>query len=106
MLGNYKNDEKCMVGLTSILKEAWNTSANTEDNGATFGAKINLSNSTKSESQDAQIAASGDRVFVTWWERNATSNEPFLRISNDNGKTFGEMFRLSANGTTGSSGGG
>jgi len=23
--------EKCMVGLTSILKEAWNTSANTED---------------------------------------------------------------------------
>ena len=26
------------------------------DNGATFGDKINLSNSTKSESQDAQIA--------------------------------------------------
>jgi hypothetical protein len=76
------------------------------DNGATFGDKINLSNSTKSESRDAQIAASGDRVFVTWWERNATSNEPVLRISNDNGKTFGEMFRLSANGTTGSSGGG
>ena len=23
--------EKCMVGLTSILREAWNTSANTED---------------------------------------------------------------------------
>ena len=24
--------EKCLVGLTSILKEAWNTAANTEDN--------------------------------------------------------------------------
>jgi uncharacterized protein (UPF0333 family) len=74
------------------------------DNGATFGDKLNLSNSTKSDSQDAQIDASGDRVFVTWWERNATSNQPVLRISNDNGKTFGEIFRLSANGTIGSSG--
>jgi hypothetical protein len=74
------------------------------DGGKTFGDKINLSNSTKSDSQDAQIEASGDRVFVTWWERNATSNQPVLRISNDNGKTFGEIFRLSANGTIGRSG--
>jgi hypothetical protein len=76
------------------------------DNGATFGDKINLSNSTKSESQDAQIEASGDRVFVTWWEKNATSNQPILRISNDNGKTFGSILKLSANGTIGSSVGG
>jgi hypothetical protein len=74
------------------------------DGGKTFGDKINLSNSTKADSQDTQIDASGDRVFVTWWERNATSNEPVLRISNDNGKTFGEIFRLSANGIIGSSG--
>jgi hypothetical protein len=72
------------------------------DGGKTFGDKINLSNSTKANSQDAQIDASGDRVVVTWWERNATSNEPVLRISNDNGKTFGEIFKLSANGTIGS----
>jgi hypothetical protein len=77
------------------------------DNGATFGDKINLSNSTKSESQDAQIAASGDRVFITWWERaNATSNEPIARISNDNGKTFGPVLKLSANGTISSNSGG
>ena len=31
MLGNYKDDEKCIVGLTSILREAWNTTTNTED---------------------------------------------------------------------------
>jgi hypothetical protein len=69
------------------------------DNGATFGDKINLSNSTKSESRDAQIAASGDRVFITWWERNQTVNEPILRISNDNGKTFGEILKLASNKT-------
>jgi hypothetical protein len=76
------------------------------DGGKTFGDKINLSNSTKSDSQDAQIEASGDRVFVTWWERNATSNEPLLRTSTDKGATFGPIMKLSANETIGSGGGG
>ena len=58
------------------------------------------------QQKDAQIGASGDRVFVTWWERNATSNEPVLKISTDNGKTFGPILKLAANGTIGSSGGG
>jgi hypothetical protein len=75
------------------------------DGGKTFGDKINLSNSTKSESQDAQIDESGDRVFVTWWDRNATSNEPLLRTSTDKGATFGPIMKLSANGTIGSSSG-
>ena len=73
------------------------------DGGKTLGDKINLSNSTKADSQDTQIDASGDRVFVTWWERNATSNEPVARISTDNGKTFGPLLKLGANGTIGSS---
>jgi hypothetical protein len=76
------------------------------DGGKTFGDKINLSNTTKSESQDAHIDASGDRVFVTWWERNATSEEPPLRTSTDMGATFGPIMKLSTNGTIGSSGGG
>ena len=42
------------------------------------------------------MAASGSNVYVSWWERNATSNEPVLRVSNDNGKTFGEKIMLSA----------
>ena len=75
------------------------------DRGKTFGDKINLSNSTKSESQDAHIDASGDRVFVTWWDRNATSEEPLLRTSTDKGATFGPVMKLSTNGTIGSSGG-
>ncbi len=65
------------------------------DGGKTFGDKINLSNSSNSESQDAQIAASDNNVYVSWWERNATSNEPVLRVSNDSGKTFGEKIILS-----------
>ena len=32
----------------------------------------------------------------SWWERNSTSNEPVLRVSNDNGKTLGEKIMLSA----------
>jgi hypothetical protein len=38
------------------------------DGGKTFADKMNLSNSPKSESQDAQIAAAGSNVYVTWWE--------------------------------------
>jgi hypothetical protein len=76
------------------------------DGGKTFGDKINLSNSTKADSVDANIDASGDRVFVTWWERTATSEEPLLRTSTDKGATFGPVMKLSANGTIGSSGGG
>jgi len=65
------------------------------DSGKTFGDKMNLSNTPNSESQDAKIAAVGNNVYVSWWERNATSNEPVLRVSNDNGKTFGEKIMLS-----------
>jgi hypothetical protein len=65
------------------------------DGGKIFTDKVNLSNSNNSDSQDAQITASGSNVYVSWWERNQTSNEPVLRISNDNGKTFGQLIMLS-----------
>jgi hypothetical protein len=69
------------------------------DNGKTFGDKMNLSNTINSQSQDVSIAASGNNVYVSWWERNATSNEPVMRVSNDNGKTFGDTIELSNNTT-------
>ena len=50
------------------------------DHGQSFENKINLSNSA-SDSQNAEVQSSGDRVFVTWWERNSTSNEPVPRIA-------------------------
>ena len=71
------------------------------DAGKTFGPKINLSNSPEVVSDNASIAASGSNVYVSWWERaNQTSNEPVFRVSNDNGKTFGEKIMLSNNATT------
>jgi hypothetical protein len=66
------------------------------DGDKTFSNKMNLSNTPKSDSQDAQIAAAGNNVYVTWWERNQTMNEPVMRISNDNGKSFGPMIMLSS----------
>ena len=75
------------------------------DNGATFGDKINLSNTTEADSDDAEIAASGDSVYVTWWERNETSDTPVARVSNDNGATFGQLLMLATNGTIGGGGG-
>jgi hypothetical protein len=66
------------------------------DGGKTFSDKMNSSNSTNSESQDAQIAAADNNVYATWWERNQTMNEPVLRVSNDSGKRFGEKITLSA----------
>jgi hypothetical protein len=75
------------------------------DNGATFGDKINLSNTTAADSDDAEIAASGDSVYVSWWERNETSDTPVARVSNDNGATFGPMLMLATNGTIGGQGG-
>jgi hypothetical protein len=69
------------------------------DAGKTFGDKINLSNTTNSGSQDVEIAADGAKVVVTWWERNQTSNEPVIIISDDGGKTFGPLLKLATNGT-------
>jgi hypothetical protein len=71
------------------------------DSGVTFADKINLSNTTTADSINAGIAGDGNNVIITWWERNATSNEPMARISSDTGATFGPLLKLSANGTIG-----
>ncbi len=71
------------------------------DGGQTFGDKINLSNSSDTESQNAEIVAAGNNVFVSWWEISAEtgSSESVLRVSNDAGQTFGPMIMLGVNGT-------
>src|SRR6266702_8603599 len=65
------------------------------DNGHTFGPKINLSNSPGVDSTAAQIGAEGKNVYVIWWETSGHTAEPFLKISYDNGKTFGEKVMVS-----------
>ena len=71
------------------------------DGGQTFGDKINLSNTTDFDSSNAEIDSDGDSVVVTWWETNQTSDTPVMRVSNDNGATFGPILRLAPNGTIG-----
>ena len=51
-----------------------------------------------------ELSVDGNNVLVTWWERgptNATSDEPVGRMNTDEGQKFGDMIRLSANGTIG-----
>ena len=71
------------------------------DGGQTFGDKINLSNSSDTESQNAEMVAAGNNVFVSWWETSPEtgSSESVLRASNDGGQTFGPMIMLGVNGT-------
>ena len=71
------------------------------DGGASFSDKINLSNTNNSESERVELDSDGESVIVTWWETNQTDEIPIMRVSNDNGETFGPILRLGANGTIG-----
>ena len=113
--GGVQNDRKAPIATSGDnIYIAWwtNKTGNDEvmfrastDNGATFGDKINLSNSTVN-SERAEIGTSGKNVFVTWWQTMNGKDVPMLRVSTDNGKTFGPILNLSTNGTVGSSAGG
>jgi hypothetical protein len=69
------------------------------DGGATFGDKVNLSNTVDADSWRVEIAGEGADVVVSWWETNQTSDTPVARVSTDGGATFGPMLRLTTNGT-------
>lgn len=69
------------------------------DGGATFGDKINLSNTVDADSWRVEIAGEGADVVVSWWETNQTSDTPVARVSTDGGATFGPMLRLTTNDT-------
>ncbi|MPZ08088.1 MAG: hypothetical protein GEU26_17010 [Nitrososphaeraceae archaeon] len=73
------------------------------DGGQTYGDKVNLSNSSGSNSTDFDVQATIDNVIVSWWETNQTSTEPVIVFSGDRGATFGPIMRLASNGTIGGS---
>ena len=70
------------------------------DNGQTFGKQINLSNSTGIPSTRAEIQASGNNVYVSWWDKSDGKDQPMIRISHDGGQTFGKAIMLTAKPTT------
>jgi hypothetical protein len=65
------------------------------DSGATFGDKINLSNSPDSDSQNARVVAAGNNVYNSI----TGSSESMLRVSTDAGQTFGPVVMLGTDGT-------
>ena len=42
----------------------------------------------------APIAASGDNVYVTWWDNKTGNWEIYFRASTDNGATFANISML------------
>jgi hypothetical protein len=71
------------------------------DGGASFADKINLSNTTDSDSERVELDSDGESVVATWWETYQTDEIPVMRVSNDNGETFGPILKLATNGTIG-----
>ena len=71
------------------------------DGGQSFGERVNLSNTTDSDSWNVETDSDADSVVITWWETNQTDNTPVMRVSNDNGATFGPVLILAMNGTIG-----
>jgi hypothetical protein len=72
--------------------------ARSTDNGETFDNTINLSNAM-GRSEDASIAASGENVYVTWWDNKTGTREVFFRASTDAGETFGNTIMLNSTDT-------
>jgi hypothetical protein len=69
------------------------------DNGKTFANKINLSNSTASDSQDPNVGANGDNVYVTWHDNKTGNWDTYIRTSKDRGQTFGDIISIKGTGT-------
>lgn len=71
--------------------------ARSTDNGRTFEQPLNLSNNT-GRSENAQIFALQENVYVTWWDNSTGTREVLFRASTDNGNSFGQAIILKSTG--------
>jgi tricorn protease-like protein len=71
------------------------------DSGNTFADKINLSNTTGSDStfKNGIVASADDTVHVSWNDNITGSVETYVRTSNDGGNTFGDAVMINGTGT-------
>jgi hypothetical protein len=70
------------------------------DGGDTYLPTINLSNSSDALSEDANVHAHLNNLYVTWWETyNNGSKVPMFISSNDGGATFNHPTVLSSDGS-------
>jgi len=70
------------------------------DKGKTFGKTINLSNSPDAASTNAEVSAVENNVSVSWREKTNNSMELVMRVSNDGGRTFGDIIKMNNASTT------
>jgi hypothetical protein len=71
--------------------------ARSTDDGASFGASVNISNNLGLSAQP-HVAVSGSRVYVVWTDDTGTlssASNVFFATSNDNGATFGAALNVS-----------
>jgi len=68
------------------------------DGGIAFGNATLLSNSNNSRNssfpEEPQIAASGNNVYIAWYDNITGNYEPFLVVSTDNGTSFSNPISL------------
>jgi hypothetical protein len=100
--GNYAyvawQDDTPVTGSLGSYEIWMRVSAN---NGASFGSPIRLSTNTGT-SQFPSVAASGNYVYVawqddTWVPDSGTYDEIWMRVSGNNGVSFGSAIRISTN---------
>jgi len=79
--------------------EIWMRVSN--NNGASFGSAIRLTTNTGTSSLPS-VAASGNNVYVAWEDTTSvsgsgTAGEIWMRVSSNNGASFGSAIRISSN---------
>ena len=94
--------EKCLVGLTSILKEAWNTATNTEDKREKIQA---LSLAKECYGMKLELLTNATVVddairFVSEKQRQHSSKETRLKINDDANCNIEEAIQTMSNTTT------
>lgn len=96
--GSSGNPEIAVSGSYVYVIWTDNTPGNVEvffaastNSASSFGSAVKLSN-TPGTSFRAQIAASGDNVYVTWRD---TPREVYVRASENSGRTFSDSINLS-----------
>jgi len=111
----YWSGSPCVAAIDSYMYVAWaddtpvsGSGSEAEiwlrvssNNGASFGSAIRISTNTY-DSRYPSVAASGSHVYVAWEDYTPVSGsggapEIWLRVSSDNGGSFGSPVRMSTN---------
>jgi len=74
--------------------------AKSDDGGRTFRTMVLSAPSVTGHvvHENTEIAASGSKVYITWWTNQSGTLIPVFRASNDSGNTFGKTLIVNSTG--------